>query len=62
MVSSNCTEQDCQSVPRYKSSSTLSLSSTDFELQYLLGEVSGTIGTETVGVGSYEIVSQVFGG
>ncbi|EKM55526.1 uncharacterized protein PHACADRAFT_256215 [Phanerochaete carnosa HHB-10118-sp] len=60
VVSSSCTEDDCEAVPRYQPTSTLDLSSGSFALQYLLGEVSGAIGTETVSLGQIEILSQVF--
>ncbi|GBE82352.1 acid protease [Sparassis crispa] len=60
VVSSNCDEQDCQGVPRYNDTSSLNLSDVPFDLKYVQGSVSGTVGTETVSVGSFEISSQVF--
>lgn len=60
IVSSSCTEDDCQSVPKYQPTPSLDLSPQAFELQYLLGEVSGVIGTETIGLGRFEVLSQVF--
>ncbi|GJE90866.1 A1 family peptidase [Phanerochaete sordida] len=60
IVSSGCTEDDCSNVPKYQPTPTLDLSPTAFELRYLLGEVSGVIGTETVGLGRFEVLSQVF--
>ncbi|KZT11415.1 acid protease [Laetiporus sulphureus 93-53] len=61
VVSSNCVGQDCQGITKYNAtaSSSLSLTNASFHLQYLLGSVSGAIGTDTVALGSYEISSQV---
>ncbi|KAG1900796.1 aspartic peptidase domain-containing protein [Suillus fuscotomentosus] len=63
VVSSDCTNPDCQGITRYSSSSstTLTLSNQPFELTYLVGSVLGTVGTETVTLGPYEISSQTFG-
>ncbi|ETW85725.1 aspartic peptidase [Heterobasidion irregulare TC 32-1] len=43
----------------YKTSS-FQTSSAEFELNYLVGSVSGTIGFESVTFGSYQVTSQVF--
>ncbi|KAI0736950.1 aspartic peptidase domain-containing protein [Fomitopsis betulina] len=61
VVSSNCTSQDCAKVPKFETSDTanLTVSGADFHLGYLLGSVNGTIVTDTVTLGSYEISSQV---
>ncbi|KAG1774320.1 aspartic peptidase domain-containing protein [Suillus placidus] len=62
VVSSGCTNPDCQGITRYSSSSssTLTLSDQPFKLTYLMGSVLGTVGTETVTLGPYEISSQTF--
>ncbi|KIK45844.1 hypothetical protein CY34DRAFT_488303 [Suillus luteus UH-Slu-Lm8-n1] len=62
VVSSDCTSPDCQGITRYSSSSssTLTLSDQPFKLIYLMGSVLGTVGTETVTLGPYEISSQTF--
>ncbi|KAG1749017.1 aspartic peptidase domain-containing protein [Suillus paluster] len=62
VVSSDCTNSDCQGITRYSSSSssTLTLSDQPFKLAYLMGSVLGTVGTETVTLGPYEISSQTF--
>ncbi|KAG1759033.1 aspartic peptidase domain-containing protein [Suillus occidentalis] len=62
VVSSDCTSPDCQGIARYSSSSssTLTLSDQPFKLIYLMGSVLGTVGTETVTLGPYEISSQTF--
>ncbi|KAI0950285.1 hypothetical protein AcV7_008801 [Taiwanofungus camphoratus] len=62
VVSSDCTEEDCQAVPRYNTtnSSSLNLSDADFHLDYLLGSVTGSIGTDTITVGPYEVSLQTF--
>ncbi|EPT05963.1 hypothetical protein FOMPIDRAFT_1026836 [Fomitopsis schrenkii] len=61
VVSSNCTAQDCAKVPKFDTSDTanLTVSGAGFHLGYLLGSVNGTIVTDTVTLGSYEISSQV---
>ncbi|KAG0705369.1 aspartic peptidase domain-containing protein [Suillus ampliporus] len=62
VVSSDCTNSDCQGITRYSSSSSSTLTLTDqpFKLTYLMGSVLGTVGTETVILGPYEISSQTF--
>ncbi|PCH38253.1 acid protease [Wolfiporia cocos MD-104 SS10] len=61
VVSSNCTDTDCQKIHTYNSSepSPLSLSGESFHLKYLIGSVTGNVGTDTVTLGPYEISSQV---
>ncbi|TFY65036.1 hypothetical protein EVG20_g5737 [Dentipellis fragilis] len=60
VVSSNCTGIDCSGVAKYNATSSLSLSSYNFKLAYLIGTVSGSIGFETITLGSYQITAQVF--
>ncbi|KAI0705835.1 acid protease [Cytidiella melzeri] len=60
VVSSDCSETDCRGVPKYQQTPTLNSTSTDFHLNYLLGAVSGSVGTETVSLGPFEILDQVF--
>ncbi|KAG8217374.1 aspartic peptidase domain-containing protein [Butyriboletus roseoflavus] len=63
VVSSGCTDADCQGVSTYSpsASSTLHLSDTAFKLLYLLGSVQGSVATEIVTLGAIQIVSQTFG-
>ena len=62
VVSSNCTQTDCTGVPKYAPTSSLNmLSEVPFNLNYLMGSVSGSVGTETVALGPFEISSQVLG-
>ena len=63
VVSSNCTAQDCAKVPKFDTSDTanLTVSGAGFHLGYLLGSVNGTIVTDTVTLGAYEVSSQVLG-
>ncbi|KAI0063476.1 acid protease, partial [Artomyces pyxidatus] len=60
VVSSNCTQADCDGVAKYSQTPTLSLSNHSFSLSYLVGSVSGVVGFETVAVGPYQISPQVF--
>ncbi|KAI9569513.1 aspartic peptidase domain-containing protein [Boletus coccyginus] len=62
VVSSDCTDADCQGVPMYSppASPTLHLSGILFRLFYLLGSVQGTVATELVTLGTIQIVSQTF--
>ncbi|KAF9228598.1 acid protease [Gyrodon lividus] len=62
VVSSGCKDKDCQEIPTYSpsASSTLSLSDKPFRLAYLLGSVQGSVGTETITLGAYQIFSQIF--
>ena len=65
IVSTLCTSVDCQSVHQYNSSNSSSLttppSARSFSLSYLLGAVEGTVVTETVTLGPFEILGQVLG-
>ncbi|OBZ75745.1 Chymosin [Grifola frondosa] len=57
---SDCAEEDCQGVPTYKKTASLSLTDTPFHLDYLMGAVTGTVGSETVTLGQFNISDQVF--
>ncbi|KAH8107018.1 acid protease [Cristinia sonorae] len=62
VVTSDCTLQDCSGVPKYTPSSSLNLmADVPFNLNYLMGSVSGTVATETVTLGPFQISSQVLG-
>ncbi|THV07897.1 acid protease [Dendrothele bispora CBS 962.96] len=63
LLSNDCVTSDCLRVPRYSnvSSSNLSISDKPFKLDYLQGSVTGVVASETVTLGSFKIVSQVFG-
>ncbi|KAH9854110.1 acid protease [Lenzites betulinus] len=60
VVSSDCTTTDCEGVHKYSQTPSLSPLDVSFHLNYLIGNVSGTVGTETVTLGEYQISSQVF--
>ncbi|EIN07738.1 acid protease [Punctularia strigosozonata HHB-11173 SS5] len=60
VVSDACSNADCLAVPRYHRTSTLHLSGAPFALNYLSGNVSGLIGTETVTAANYQVASQTF--
>ena len=61
VVSSNCTDEDCQAIPKYTQSSSASMSNLPFHLQYLIGSVNGSIGSDTVTFGPFSVTSQVLG-
>lgn len=61
IVTTACTDTDCTGVNRYEPSPTLQLSSIPFDLGYLTGNVSGSIGFEEVLFGPFVIFSQVLG-
>jgi len=61
VVSSECTEEDCQSVSTYTDTSSLSKTDTPFRLNYLMGSVTGEVAFESITLGNYRISSQVFG-
>jgi len=61
VVSSECTEDDCQRVPTYIETLSLSKTDTPFRLNYLMGSVTGEVAFETITLGNYRISSQVFG-
>ncbi|CAL1704341.1 unnamed protein product [Somion occarium] len=61
VVSTECIEEDCHAVTKYQPTSSLTWSNaSSFGLDYLLGSVSGKIGTELVTLGPYEISTQAF--
>ncbi|KAL4250414.1 peptidase A1 family protein [Abortiporus biennis] len=60
VVSSECSDQDCSTIAKYRPSPSLNLTDTVFALEYLLGSVSGRVGTETVTLGPFQIEPQVF--
>ncbi|KAH7929775.1 acid protease [Leucogyrophana mollusca] len=62
VVSVDCSDPDCESIKKYSesASTTLTLSNQPFKLKYLLGSVSGTVGSEIVTLGPYQISSQTF--
>ncbi|KAI0361969.1 acid protease [Trametes cingulata] len=59
VVSSDCTTEDCAGVRKYSRTPSLSPSDIPFHLNYLMGNVSGTVGSETVTLGDFEVSSQV---
>ncbi|CDO70781.1 hypothetical protein BN946_scf184798.g96 [Trametes cinnabarina] len=60
VASSDCTTGDCAGVRKYSKTPSFSSLDTPFHLDYLMGNVSGTVGSETVTVGHFEVSSQVF--
>ncbi|KAJ7702327.1 aspartic peptidase domain-containing protein [Mycena rosella] len=62
VVSSQCSNQDCRTVPRFSPSLSTTLSQTGllFELDYLVGKVHGEIAFDTVALGPYQVQSQIF--
>ncbi|KAF8919297.1 aspartic peptidase domain-containing protein [Mucidula mucida] len=48
-------------ISTYRPSSTVILSDTSFEVDYLLGSVTGSVACDTIILGSYELSCQVFG-
>ena len=49
-------------MPKYTSTSSLStISDVPFNLNYLMGSVTGSVGTETVTLGPFQITAQVLG-
>ncbi|TBU50648.1 aspartic peptidase domain-containing protein [Dichomitus squalens] len=60
VVSSDCTVEDCHGVPKYNRTSSLDLTDVPFHLDYLMGSVSGVVGTEMVTLGQYQVSSQIF--
>lgn len=61
VATDDCTSPECQGLAKYNksSSTTLQQSTTPFKLGYLVGSVTGTLATETVTVGQYQIHDQV---
>ncbi|KAJ8454541.1 hypothetical protein ONZ51_g12968 [Trametes cubensis] len=60
VVSSDCTGDDCAGVRKYRKTPTYNSSNMAFELNYLMGNVSGTVGSETITLGEFEVSSQIF--
>ncbi|KAI0336409.1 acid protease [Cubamyces sp. BRFM 1775] len=60
VVSSDCTVDDCAGVRKYRETPTYNSSNVGFDLNYLMGNVSGTVGSETVTLGGFEVSSQIF--
>ncbi|KAJ3860044.1 aspartic peptidase domain-containing protein [Lentinula novae-zelandiae] len=63
VISNECDSADCANVARYSRafSSNLSISQTPFHIDYLSGSVSGLMASETISLGPYRLLSQVFG-
>ncbi|KAJ7582612.1 acid protease [Mycena floridula] len=61
VVSSNCVVSDCDSVSKYATSPSLSISTDGFNIKYLLGSVEGMVVSDTVTLGSFEISGQILG-
>ena len=61
VVASDCTTEDCSGVPKYNKSASLSLSDVPFHLNYLMGNVTGVVGSDTVTLGEFQVSSQIFG-
>ncbi|KAI0748003.1 acid protease [Daedaleopsis nitida] len=60
VVSSDCMAEDCSGVPKYNKSASLSLADVPFHLNYLMGNVTGVVGSDTVTVGDFQVSSQIF--
>ncbi|RPD79952.1 acid protease [Lentinus tigrinus ALCF2SS1-7] len=60
VVSSDCTTLDCSGVPKYEQTPSLSLTDVPFHLTYLMGNVTGLVGSDTVTVGEFQVSSQIF--
>ncbi|KAI0637087.1 acid protease [Trametes polyzona] len=60
VVSSDCATTDCEGVRKYRRTPSFSQSDVPFHLSYLVGNVSGTVGSETVTLGEFQVSSQVF--
>ena len=54
VVSSDCTAEDCAGVPKYEKSGSLSLTDVPFHLNYLMGNVTGVVGSDTVTLGEFQ--------
>ncbi|KAG6334552.1 hypothetical protein ID866_4528, partial [Astraeus odoratus] len=59
VASTECNDADCRAVPRYSpaASHTLRVSGKPFQLDYVRGSVTGTVGTETI---TLQLISQTF--
>lgn len=62
-VSTECDEQDCNGVLKYNKSlsRTNAVTGQIFVLHYLLGQLFGSVATETVTLGGISIAQQVVG-
>ncbi|KAF7975294.1 hypothetical protein HWV62_10060 [Athelia sp. TMB] len=62
VVSSDCQDSDCKGVPAYSSSSSPGFQALNkpFALSYLMGSVSGSVATDSVSLGPYDVASQIF--
>ncbi|KAJ3982744.1 aspartic peptidase domain-containing protein [Lentinula detonsa] len=63
VISNECKSADCSNVARYSQSFSTNLSITQmpFHTDYISGSVSGLVAAETVSLGPYQLISQVFG-
>ncbi|KAJ3728740.1 acid protease [Lentinula raphanica] len=63
VISNECKTTDCSNVARYSRSFSLNLSLTQmpFRIDYISGSVSGLVASETISLGPYRLISQVFG-
>ncbi|KAL5533198.1 hypothetical protein ACEPAF_4974 [Sanghuangporus sanghuang] len=59
IVSSACTDIDCQRIPKYNPTASLTPSNASFDLNYLTGKVTGAVAYETVSFGPYMVFAQV---
>ncbi|KAJ7756891.1 aspartic peptidase domain-containing protein [Mycena maculata] len=62
-VVSDCHDEDCINVPQYvpSDSPTLTQTETPFKLDYLSGDVDGVLAFDTVKMGEYQVLNQIFG-
>ncbi|KZT43975.1 acid protease [Sistotremastrum suecicum HHB10207 ss-3] len=60
VVSSTCADADCQGVPSYSPSNSMTPTNTIFKLGYLTGNVLGNVAYDTVILGNFQVASQVF--
>ncbi|KAI0807141.1 acid protease [Fomes fomentarius] len=60
VVSSDCTTEGCAGVPKYHRTASLSLTDVSFHLNYLMGNVTGVVGSDTVTLGEFQVSSQIF--
>ncbi|KAI0781057.1 acid protease [Trametes elegans] len=60
VVSSDCSTEDCSGVRKYSKTPSLSPTDVPFNLSYLLGNVSGTVGSEIITLGDFQVSSQIF--
>ena len=55
------TDEDCQKIKKYSPSQDLVLTTVPFNLDFLTGSVSGSVGYEVVTFGPFEVFQQVLG-